>query len=176
MRSLLVLSVALLITVVLAGCGGGDLPSDDTAAPGDTGATPPPAAEAPSPVTFNTYLIALAPTDAEGEQIGCDDVLVATPRTATAEGVPLAAAYEVLFGTASTDSLRNSVEGLTVEEATLEDGIARIRLGGTLRLGGVCDHPRVEAQLRRTALQFAGVDSVAITVDGRPLEEILSMR
>jgi spore germination protein GerM len=38
----------------------------------------------------------------------------------------------------------------------------------------VCDEPRVRAQLRETALQYATVDRVSILVDGTPLEELLN--
>jgi hypothetical protein len=40
-------------------------------------------------------------------------------------------------------------------------------------VGGVCDEPRVRAQLEETALQFVTVDSVSIFVNGQPLAEAL---
>jgi hypothetical protein len=43
-------------------------------------------------------------------------------------------------------------------------------------LGGVCDNPRVEAQLVETAMQFPGVMEAAITINGTPLEEALSLK
>jgi hypothetical protein len=43
-------------------------------------------------------------------------------------------------------------------------------------LGGVCDNPRVEAQIEETALQFATVSEVAVFVNGKPLEEIISLK
>ena len=132
-----------------------------------------PASDAPEPMpqemTFETYLVARAPTDAEGEQIGCEDVLVASSQTATQDGHPLRVALNALFATAATDSLDNAVEGLSVGDVTVEDGTATVQLAGDLNLGGVCDHPRVEAQLKRTALQFADVDSVAFFINGEPL-------
>ena len=51
---------------------------------------------------------------------------------------------------------------------------AIIDLYGDLSLGGVCDNPRVDAQLTQTALQFSTVDAVTIRVNGTPLEELLS--
>ena len=43
-------------------------------------------------------------------------------------------------------------------------------------LGGVCDNPRVVDQITWTATQFDTVDSVAITLNGAPIEEALSLR
>jgi hypothetical protein len=61
-----------------------------------------------------------------------------------------------------------------VEGVTLEDGEAIVKLSGTLMLGGVCDNPRVEAQLEETALQFSTVSRVSVFVNGVPLEGLLS--
>jgi hypothetical protein len=63
-----------------------------------------------------------------------------------------------------------------VEAVTGVDGLFRVHLAGQLRLGGVCDNPRVRAQLEATARQFEGVDEVEIVVDGEPLEAVLSLR
>ncbi|MEZ4680232.1 MAG: GerMN domain-containing protein [Caldilineaceae bacterium] len=49
------------------------------------------------------------------------------------------------------------------------DGVASIYLTGTLRVGGVCDEPRVRAQIEETALQYYTVDEVRIYVNGEPL-------
>ena len=65
---------------------------------------------------------------------------------------------------------------LTVEGVDIDDGVAEIALGGELMLGGVCDNPRVVDQITWTATQFDTVDSVAITLNGAPIEEALSLR
>jgi spore germination protein GerM len=65
------------------------------------------------------------------------------------------------------------LSNLTVDEVTIVDGKATIWLSGSLQLGGVCDEPRIEAQLRQTALQFDTVDEVEIFVNGQPLEALL---
>jgi hypothetical protein len=62
---------------------------------------------------------------------------------------------------------------LTLESVSIENREAIIRLSGTLTLGGVCDEPRVRAQLRETALQYATVDRVSIFINGTPLDEVL---
>jgi hypothetical protein len=63
---------------------------------------------------------------------------------------------------------------LVVQGINIQNGRATIALTGTLTSGGVCDDPRIMEQLRQTALQFSTVNSVAITVNGVPLESLLS--
>jgi hypothetical protein len=43
-----------------------------------------------------------------------------------------------------------------------------------LRLGGTCDKPRFEQQIRETALQFPTVNELDVLVNGEPLDEVLS--
>ena len=63
-----------------------------------------------------------------------------------------------------------------MEGATIRDGTATIALAGDLMLGGVCDNPRVQAQIEATATQFDTVDRVEVTVNGELLEDVLSLR
>jgi hypothetical protein len=49
-----------------------------------------------------------------------------------------------------------------------------ISLAGTMQLSGVCDNPRVKAQLEQTALQFPTVKSVRYLINGKPLDTVLS--
>jgi len=58
----------------------------------------------------------------------------------------------------------------------IEDGVATVNLVGTMMLGGVCDNPRVEAQLIQTALQFPTVSEVHFFINDTPLEEVLSLK
>jgi hypothetical protein len=59
---------------------------------------------------------------------------------------------------------------LEIETINVEDGEAIIRLAGSLLLGGVCDEPRVRAQIEETALQFSTVSEVTIYINGNLLE------
>jgi hypothetical protein len=65
---------------------------------------------------------------------------------------------------------------LSIADVAVIDGEARIDLVGELIIGGVCDIPRIEEQLRTTALQFSTVNRVSIRVNGVPLEELLDLR
>ena len=92
---------------------------------------------------------------------------------------PLTAAMEELLALDSREygqsGLYNALyrSDLTVESIDIEKQEAIIELSGTLRVGGVCDEPRVRAQLRQTALQYETVDRVSLYIDGTPLDELL---
>ena len=155
------------------------LPTETAVPPTETPA-PPTATPAPETMTLQVFLIALEDGGQSGQEVGCGDsavpVQVVVPRT---QGV-LRAALEALLSIRDQyygeSGLYNALyqSDLRVEGITLEDGEAVVNLGGTLMLGGVCDNPRVEAQLEETALQFSTVSRVSVFVNGVPLEDLLS--
>ena len=65
---------------------------------------------------------------------------------------------------------------LQVTGVTIEQGKAVIHLTGSVVLGGVCDAPRVEAQIEQTALQFSTVNEVAVFINDVPLKDVLSLQ
>ena len=149
-------------------CGGGDDAPDGTA--------PDAAAQAQDSVRFEIFLVELEPADADAaERFGCGDVLRPLARTVPPGADPLLAALGTLFQTPGSDGLVNTVQGLELDGMLIEGGLAEVRLTGDLALGGVCDGPRVEAQLRRTIQEASGVDSVRLFLGGQPLGEVLSL-
>ena len=163
------LTLCLLLGALAAGCGGNDDAPDDT--------TPDITRQAQDSVRFDIFLVELEPADAaEAERFGCRDVLRPLARTVPPGADPLLAALGTLFQTPDTLGLVNTVEGLELDGMLIEGGVAEVRLTGGLSLGGVCDAPRVEAQLRRTIREAGGVDSVQLFLDGQPLDEALSPR
>jgi hypothetical protein len=127
-------------------------------------------------------LIALGDAGQSGERIGCDDSVVLVPVSIEPTAAPLTAALEQLFAIDSEyygeSGLYNVLHrsDLRLERAVVAQGRATIELAGELRLGGVCDSPRVEAQIQATARQFSTVNEVVVTLNGQPLEEVLSAR
>jgi len=128
------------------------------------------------------YLVGIGDNGTSGTKIGCDDSLIAVdvgiPPTA---GVLRAALSELLaidsdfYG---DSGLYNALyqSNLEIGDLSVINGLARIYLTGDLMLGGVCDHPRVEAQLNAIALQFTTVSSVEIFINGIPLKDVLSLK
>ena len=61
-----------------------------------------------------------------------------------------------------------------VHVMTDTDGSTNVFLTGTMNIGGVCDAPRIQAQLEHAVQQFDENSSVHIFVNDVRLEEILS--
>jgi LysM repeat protein len=128
------------------------------------------------------YLVALGDAGQRGALIGCDDSLVPVEIPIAPTRAPLRAALNELLaiesemwqGTDLYTALYRS--DLTLEDVAIVGGTARIRLSGTLLLGGACDTPRFEQQIRGTALQFPTVSEVEVWINGTPLDEALSAR
>jgi hypothetical protein len=144
-------------------------------------ATIPPSATA-ADQTVKIVLIELEGNGQSGPLVGCGDsaipITVTIPRTqgilrATLE--KLFSAKQQFYGESGYYNALYQSE-LQVDTVTIEQGKAIINLTGTITLGGICDAPRVEAQIEQTALQFSTVSDVAVFVNGVALEEVLSSR
>jgi hypothetical protein len=104
------------------------------------------------------------------------DVVVMVPQTIAPTPRVLNAALAILF----TDTFNYGFppanfiatqENLLLQGATIENGVARVYLNGTVGpITGVCDVPRIETQITETALQFATVNQVEIYLNGAILE------
>ena len=154
------------------------LPSPSPALPA-TGVAPSPTA---APQTVKVFLIAIEDNGQSGTLVGCGDsaipVTVTIPRT---QGVLKAALQKLLSikeQSYGESGLYNALyqSDLELQSVTIEQGTAIIHLTGTLMLGGVCDNPRVEAQIEETALQFSTVSNVSVFLNDTPLEEVLSQQ
>ncbi|HET8564405.1 MAG TPA: GerMN domain-containing protein [Candidatus Binatia bacterium] len=135
-----------------------------------------------APQTVKVFLIAIEDNGQSGIPVGCgDSALPVTVTIARTQGV-LKAALQKLLGMNEqfygASGLYNALyqSDLELKSVAIDQGKAIIHLTGTLMLGGVCDNPRVEAQIEQTALQFSTVREVAVFLNGTPLEEILSQQ
>lgn len=136
----------------------------------------------PTEQNVKIFLIALEDNGRSGTLVGCGDsavpVTVTIPQT---QGV-LRAALEKLLSAKQQfygeSGLYNALyqSNLQVAGVTIEQGKAIIHLTGTIMLGGTCDAPRVEAQIKQTALQFSTVSEVAVFVNDVPLADVLSQK
>jgi hypothetical protein len=158
------------------------LPAAATASPTVSLTNPPAATVTPAEMTVKIFLIATGDNGHAGPLVGCGDsavgVIVHVPYST---GV-LRAALTALLANHSQhygeSGLYNALyqSHLAVDDVAIASGVATIRLTGTLTMGGECDSPRVEAQLKQTAMQFSTVHSVSIFINGRPLANVLSGR
>ena len=157
-------------------------PVPDTVTPLPPSPTPLPPTTQPGQQTVQIFLIALEDNGQSGKKIGCDDSVVPVPVTIPPTLGVLRAALEELLSlpdiyygvTGLYNALHQS--DLTLTSVSIAQGKATIHLSGTIMTSGVCDNPRIAAQLEETALQFSTVDQVAIYIDGTPLEDVLSLK
>ncbi len=141
--------------------------------------TPPPATSAGT-TRVKIFLIAIDDNGKSGKKIGCGDSVIAVDRNIAATQTPLAAAlnellaiHDRLYGQSGLyNSLYQST--LKLDSATIVGGKATINITGKTQLGGVCDNPRVKAQIEETALQFSAVTQVAVFINNIPIDQVLS--
>ncbi len=175
------LLILLALLALLSGC---NFPTQTPAVtPGVPNPTIPPlpgSGDTPVPQTVDIYLIALGDAGQTGSEIGCGDSAVPVPvQIPPTEGVLRAAMQQLLsidqqyYG---QSGLYNALyqSNLNIDNISIDNGVASISLSGSLVLGGVCDNPRVEAQLVQTATQFSTVQSAEIYINGKLLQDVLS--
>jgi len=161
--------------------------------PTSTSVPPDPSLPTPIPLTaepasqgldrVRIYLVAIGDNGVSGKLIGCGDSLVPVEVRITPTLGVLRAALNELFKLEGQQyygqsGLYNALyqSDLAIENVAVVGSEARIFLTGTLTLGGECDTPRVEEQLKALALQFSTVERVSIYINGETLEDVLSLK
>jgi hypothetical protein len=121
------------------------------------------------------YLIAVEDGGQSGPQVGCNDSVIPVVIDIEPTIAPLTAAITRLLSLDEQNygesGLYNALyqSDLTLQGINIVNREATIALTGNLQLGGVCDDPRVLAQLEYTALQYNTVDTVSVLLNGQPL-------
>ena len=130
--------------------------------------------------TVTVYYVVLDDGGSSGVRFGCNDSLVGLRRPVTAAVEPLTAAMGALLDGAEAPSpgVYNSLSASTLKflSGTFDGTTVTAYLSGSLRPGGVCDIPRVEAQLTQTAVSSVGAIRAEIYVNGVALTEALSLK
>ena len=128
------------------------------------------------------FFVALNDNGKSGTKIGCNDSLVAVDRMIPTTNAPLTAALKELFSIHDRyygqSGLYNSLANanLKLDGATIVNGNATVNLSGTLGLGGVCDDPRAQEQIKQVVLQFSTVKQANVFLNGIALEKALSQK
>ena len=137
---------------------------------------------APTPKDVKAFLVALNDNGVSGKKIGCGDSVVGVIIQVPDPAAPLRGALDKLLAAHTQyygqSGLFNALfrSDLMLEMVTISSGVAEIKLTGAMTIGGVCDAPRVQAQLEETALQFSTVQKVNILVNGIRLQDLLSSK
>lgn len=167
--------------------GSGALPGANAS----VGANPSPSPRAPVPAPAApssdgsgnqtaAYYVLVDDGGAKGVRFGCNDSLAGIPRSSTGPGEPLPAAMRALLdGSAEPGpGLYNSLAGstLTFLAGSFDGSTVTVYLSGTVRPGGACDIPRIEAQLTQTAVAAVGAIRAEIYINGVGLTEALSQK
>lgn len=129
-------------------------------------------------------LVALEDNGKTGKAMGCGDSIVAVERKITVLATEHAPVENALLQLFSIKNQKDPVSGLynalyqsnlKVESAEIGEK-AIIHLTGNYTLGGSCDTPRFEEQLKETVLQNSGAKEVEIFINDKPLKEALSVK
>ncbi|MBM3151394.1 MAG: hypothetical protein FJZ96_04195 [Chloroflexi bacterium] len=145
-------------------------------------ATPVPAVtDAVNTQTIIIFMVLPGDNGLMGERIGCADSLVPVEVAIPPYIDPIRAALTALFDADIADypGLFNGLylSQLAFGSVSLDGTTATVRLTGRLVSGGICDDPRIIAQIKTTVLlQNPLLTEVSVLVDGRILEEILSLQ
>ncbi|MEJ2509624.1 MAG: hypothetical protein P8009_09140 [Gammaproteobacteria bacterium] len=135
-----------------------------------------------APAKPRVYLIALGDNGHRGAPVGCGDSLIADGRAAPTGIEGLRASIERLlalprepFGERGP---YNALGGshLVLDGLRLEQRRVVVTLHGWLSLGGLCDGPRVQAQLEATATQLPDTGRAELRLNGKPLAAALSLQ
>lgn len=139
----------------------------------------------PSSATMkvNIYFIALNDNGKSGPKVGCGDSVVAIQKTLPSTKAPLSAVLTDLLSLNTQyygeNRLYNALyqSNLRLYSVIINpQGKTIIKLSGGVKLGGVCEGPRIIAQLRQTAFQFPSVKEVTIYLNDKLIEEAFSAK
>jgi len=137
----------------------------------------------PTVYTLQIFLIAVEDNGKSGPLVGCGDSVVPVQVEIPPTQAVLKAALEKMLSLKDQyygqSGLYNALyqSSLKVDRIGIDSsGKASVYLTGTLKLGGECDNPRVQAQLEKTVLQFATVTEADIFINDKPLADALSLK
>ena len=129
--------------------------------------------------TVTAYYVLLDDGGAGGVRFGCNDSLAGVRRAVAGSTEPLATAMRALLDgvAAPAPGLYNSLSGstLTFLSGTFDGTSVTVYLSGSIRPAGVCDIPRIEAQLTQTAVASVGAIRAEVYVNGVGLAEALRL-
>lgn len=159
-----------------------------TAPPSSVPASPPATAE-PSPTglpeqvaPLTIYYVAVDDNGVSGPRIGCGDSLVATTTAPVRFTDQVGPSIGALLANKSRDVGMSGLVNVLYQSnisylgGELNGSTITIWLTGQFMLGGVCDIPRAKGQLEYTAMTASGATSAQVFVNGRPIDEVLSLK
>jgi len=136
--------------------------------------------EKPLKDAVKVYFIDLENKRGVSETIGCGDSVISLSRDTPTEGKSteelLSAALKFLIEEKDQfigkSGYYNALyqSNLELEKVEISNSIAKIHFKGSVQLGGTCDSPRFEAQIKNTATQFKEISGVELFLNDQPLD------
>lgn len=154
-------------------------PTAGSTAPGST--SPGIGTGAAPSVGTAVYYVALDDGGRSGVRFGCNDSLVAVHNADSTISEPLQAAMSRLLsgpGAPPASGLYNALSASSLQYVSgyLDGTTVVVNLTGAVQPGGVCDLPRIDAQLTHTAVTAVGAVRAEIYISGVPLADVLGLR
>ncbi|MDQ0028731.1 hypothetical protein [Arthrobacter bambusae] len=131
---------------------------------------------------LTVYYVAIGNGGTSGPMIGCGDSLVATTTAPVRFTDQVGPSIGTLLANKSRDVGMSGLVNvlyqskLTYLGGELNDSTITIYLSGQFMLAGVCDIPRAKAQLEFTAMAASGATRAQVFVNGRPIDDVLSLK
>ncbi|MFL4474987.1 hypothetical protein ACIPVK_13400 [Paeniglutamicibacter sp. MACA_103] len=128
------------------------------------------------------FYVALGDQGQAGPMIGCGDSIVATETGPVIYASQVEASMSDLLENKDTvhgeSGLMNALAGsnLSYVSSSVWGDTVTVELTGDLSSGGICDDPRIIAQLSYTAMVAAGSGEAKILVDGTDITDKLSQK
>ena len=138
--------------------------------------------EATLPNTVWLPYISLGDDGASWDPVWCGDSLVyqdvPVPSTIQDWNSLISRTYgQTIAGVSVWNQLQSFLPNtLSVNSVTFSWSSVEVMAYGTLSLGGVCDNPRVQAQLEWVVSQFTQYDEVGVYINWESLEDYLSLQ
>ena len=130
------------------------------------------------------YYVLLDDGGRNGVRFGCNDSLVGVAHESSDDEEALATAVGALLDAPNgaeqrrqDSDLYNALANSRLKflSGSFDGTTVTVYLAGSLRPGGACDLPRLEAQLTQTAVAATGAVKAEIYVNGRSLPEALEL-
>jgi hypothetical protein len=141
--------------------------------------------------TKKAFLVALEDDGKSGKKIGCGDSAVPidvtilkvdsadTSKTKVEMGRVIRALFDIKDQYYGESGLYNSLYQSKLDQVSIKSADGKnvtMNLKGEFMLGGTCDSPRFEAQLKETIMAFEGVESVDIFINDETIADYLSQK